>query len=146
MYVDLHDKFLMKAPKPSSGKRVKATAKKQISWKSSEEEDDDEENVCKHEDDDDDERTESDNDGDDFVHPKFSTHDNEANQDEEVNEEDSFDPRVEANVLYQDVNVNLEGRDTMMTDATTALIVFQAAQETKIYSVILTTQINLEGQ
>ncbi|GKC41705.1 hypothetical protein Tco_1059427, partial [Tanacetum coccineum] len=125
-----------------------------ISWKSSEEEDDDEENVSEHEDDDDDERTESDNDGDDFVHPKFSTHDDEAMQDEEVNEEDSFDPKVqtpshvestndedsddeihdanvegdkmneeetyaedEANVLYGDVNINLEGRDTMMTDA-----------------------------
>ncbi|GJU21869.1 hypothetical protein Tco_1155211 [Tanacetum coccineum] len=67
----------------------------QISWKSSEEEDDDEENVSEHEDDNDDERTESDNDGDDFVHPKFSTHDDEAMQDEEVNEEDSFDPRVQ---------------------------------------------------
>ncbi|GKF15538.1 hypothetical protein Tco_0057000, partial [Tanacetum coccineum] len=45
---------------------------KQISWKSSEEEDDDKENVSENEDDDDDERTEFDNDGDDFVHPKFS--------------------------------------------------------------------------
>ncbi|GJY11990.1 hypothetical protein Tco_0381299 [Tanacetum coccineum] len=78
------------APKPSSGKRVKATAKK-----SSKEEDDDEENVSEHDDDNDDERTESDNDGDDFVHPKFSTHDDEAKQDEDVNEEDSFDPRVQ---------------------------------------------------
>ncbi|GJS66157.1 hypothetical protein Tco_0680721 [Tanacetum coccineum] len=52
-------------------------------------------NVSEHEDDDDDERTEYDNDGDDFVHPKFSTHDDEAKQDEEVNEEDSFDPRVQ---------------------------------------------------
>ncbi|GKC33590.1 hypothetical protein Tco_1045974 [Tanacetum coccineum] len=69
----------------------------QISWKSSEEEDDDDEmNVSKHDDDDDDddERTESDNDGEDLVHPKFSTHDDEARQ-EEVNEEDSFDPRVQ---------------------------------------------------
>ncbi|GKD55489.1 hypothetical protein Tco_1288876 [Tanacetum coccineum] len=65
----------------------------QISWKSSEEEDDDEENVSEHEDDDDDERTESDNDGDDFVHPKFSTHNEEEG--EEVNEEDSFDLRVQ---------------------------------------------------
>ncbi|GJR12223.1 hypothetical protein Tco_0794875 [Tanacetum coccineum] len=99
-------------------------------------------------DDDDDEQTDLDNDGDDFVHPKFSTHD------EEDKEEDSFDPRVQtpshvestdyedsdeeiqdANVkgdkmneeetneeaevdeLYSDVNVNLEGRDTEMTDA-----------------------------
>ncbi|GJX09808.1 hypothetical protein Tco_0199667 [Tanacetum coccineum] len=66
----------------------------QISWKSSEEEDDDEENVSEHDDDDDDEQTESDNDGEDFVHPKFSTHDDEARQ-EEVNEEDSFDLRVQ---------------------------------------------------
>ncbi|GJU10703.1 hypothetical protein Tco_1133099 [Tanacetum coccineum] len=39
--------------------------------------------------DNDDERTESDNDGDDFVHPKFSTHN------EEEGEEESFDPRVQ---------------------------------------------------
>ncbi|GJY75861.1 hypothetical protein Tco_0480977 [Tanacetum coccineum] len=39
--------------------------------------------------DDDDEQTDSDNDGDDFVHPKFSTHD------EEDKEEDSFNPRVQ---------------------------------------------------
>ncbi|GKF37600.1 hypothetical protein Tco_0114358, partial [Tanacetum coccineum] len=34
-------------------------------------------------------QTDSNNDGDDFVHPKFSTHD------EEDKEEDSFDPRVQ---------------------------------------------------
>ncbi|GKC31995.1 hypothetical protein Tco_1039289 [Tanacetum coccineum] len=95
------------APKPSTGKRVKATAKVAKSGKkkqpdpgletlsdlalTNEEEDDDEVNVSEHDDDDDDERTESDNDGEDFVHPKFSTHDDEARQ-EEVNEEDSFDP------------------------------------------------------
>ncbi|GJR67348.1 hypothetical protein Tco_0013413 [Tanacetum coccineum] len=66
----------------------------QISWKSSEKEDDDEENVSEHDDDDDDERTKSDNDGEDFVHPKFSTHDDEARQ-EKVNEVDSFNPRVQ---------------------------------------------------
>ncbi|GJZ34276.1 hypothetical protein Tco_0580093 [Tanacetum coccineum] len=67
----------------------------QISWKSSDEEDDDDEaNIGKDEDDndqDDDERTESDNDGDDFVHPKLSTHDDEARKDDEVNEEESND-------------------------------------------------------
>ncbi|GKG64298.1 hypothetical protein Tco_0651399, partial [Tanacetum coccineum] len=56
------------------------------------------ENVGKEEDDDDynddDERTEFDNDGGDFVHPKFSTYDYEARQ-EEVIEEDSFNPRVQ---------------------------------------------------
>ncbi|GKC16747.1 hypothetical protein Tco_1013529 [Tanacetum coccineum] len=39
--------------------------------------------------DDDDEQTNSDNDGDDFVHPKLSTHDDEARQDDEVNEDES---------------------------------------------------------
>ncbi|GKA97517.1 hypothetical protein Tco_0825411, partial [Tanacetum coccineum] len=117
----------------------------QISWKSSEEDDDDEVNVSEHDDDDDDERTKFDNDGEEFVHPNFLTHDDEARH-EEVNEEDSFDPRVqtpshdestdddnsdkevqganteeeemveeatheedEANELYRDMNVNLEG-------------------------------------
>ncbi|GKB62081.1 hypothetical protein Tco_0918267 [Tanacetum coccineum] len=82
----------------------------QISWKSSDEEDDDEVTLNDDNDDDDgndddgnnddddddvdnqdddDEQTDSDNDGDDFVHPKFSTHD------EEHKEEDSFDPRVQ---------------------------------------------------
>ncbi|GKE11498.1 hypothetical protein Tco_1415049 [Tanacetum coccineum] len=153
----------------------------QISWKSSAEDDDDEENVSEHEDDDDDEQTEFDNNGDDFVHPKFSTHDDEAKQDDEVNEEDSFDPRVQtpshvestdnedsddviqdenvdgdmineeetyeevkANVLYRDVNVNIEGRDTVMTDAPLPNV--QETQETEDTHVILTTPTNSEGQ
>ncbi|GJS34811.1 uncharacterized mitochondrial protein-like protein [Tanacetum coccineum] len=78
---------------------------KEISWKSSDEDDDDEVNVSEHEDDDDNERTESDNDGEDFVHPKFSTHDDEARQ-EEVNEEDSFDPRKQKILT---ASINLEG-------------------------------------
>ncbi|GJX25945.1 hypothetical protein Tco_0232241 [Tanacetum coccineum] len=66
---------------------------------SDEEDDDDEANIGKDEDDDDqdndddqgdeDERINLDNDGDDFVHPKFSTHG------EEDKEEDSFDPTVQ---------------------------------------------------
>ncbi|GJV87073.1 hypothetical protein Tco_1531011 [Tanacetum coccineum] len=136
----------------------------QISWKSSDEDDDDEVSMNKDDDDnadneddddqDDDEQTESDNDGDDFVHPKFSTHDEEERQDEEDKEEEGSDLRVqtpshfqstedesydevtqgdnvegeemdeeetneeeEVNELYMDVNVNLERRDTEMTDA-----------------------------
>ncbi|GJX35117.1 hypothetical protein Tco_0246674 [Tanacetum coccineum] len=152
----------------------------QISWKSSDEENDDEVGMSDDDDDNDDddddadnqdddgqeydgqddegqdddnEQTDSDNDGDDFVHPKFSTHDQEERQDEEDNEEEGSDLRVqtpshyestddeesdevtqggnvkgeelneetdeeeEVNELYRDVNVNLEGRDTKMTDA-----------------------------
>ncbi|GJV59615.1 hypothetical protein Tco_1465715 [Tanacetum coccineum] len=75
-----------------------------ISWKSSEEDDDNEASISKDDDDntdddnddqdDDDERTESDNNGDDFVHPKFTTHEEEERLDEEDKDEESFDPRV----------------------------------------------------
>ncbi|GJU85234.1 hypothetical protein Tco_1292780, partial [Tanacetum coccineum] len=128
----------------------------EIPWKSSDEDDDDEVNVSEHEDDDDDERTKSDNDGDDFVHPKFLTHDDEAKQAEELYEEDSFDPRGDkmnkeetyaedkSNVLYEDVNINLEGRGTVMTDAPLPNI--QVTQETEDTHVILTALINPEGQ
>ncbi|GJX00709.1 hypothetical protein Tco_0184622 [Tanacetum coccineum] len=91
------------------------TDDEQISWKSSEEEDDVEENVSEHEDDDDDERTESDNDGDDFVHPKFSTHDEKAKEDEEVHEDDSFDPRVQT--LSHVESTNDEDSDDVTQDA-----------------------------
>ncbi|GKA61606.1 hypothetical protein Tco_0761013 [Tanacetum coccineum] len=130
----------------------------QLSWKSSDEEDDDddEENVVKDEDDDDhnndDEWTESDNDGEDFVHPYFSTHDDEARQ-EEVNKDDSFDLRMDeeatnaegkTNVLYRDMNINMEGRDIVMKDALLPSV--QATQETEDTHVILTALINPEGQ
>ncbi|GKD67136.1 hypothetical protein Tco_1309244 [Tanacetum coccineum] len=132
--------------------------------KSSDEDDDDEVSISKDDDDnadnkdddgqdDDNEHTESDNDGDDFVYPKFSTHDEEERQDEEDKEEEGSDMRIqiphyestdddvsdevtqsgnvegeekdeeerneeeEVNELYKDVNVNLERRDTEMTDA-----------------------------
>ncbi|GJR50522.1 hypothetical protein Tco_1401043 [Tanacetum coccineum] len=156
----------------------------QISWKSSDKEDDDDEaNVGKDEDDDDhdddDERTESDNDGEDFVHPKFLTYDDEARQEEKENEEDSFDPKVqtpshvsttdddnddeiqsanvageemdeeatnaegEENELYRDVNVNLEGRDTEITDAQqTNVQTTQVLEDTHV----IITLVNPEGQ
>ncbi|GJY11352.1 hypothetical protein Tco_0379537 [Tanacetum coccineum] len=73
-----------------------------ISWKSSDKDDDDEASISKDNDDQDDdsEKTESDNDGDDFVHLKFSTHDEEERQDEE-NKEDSFDTRIHIPSHYE---------------------------------------------
>ncbi|GJW82158.1 hypothetical protein Tco_0146133 [Tanacetum coccineum] len=133
--------------------------------KSSGEDDDNEVSISKDNDDnadgeddddqdDDNEQTESDNDGDDFVHPKFSTHDEEKRQDEEDKDEEWSNQRVhtpshyessndeaydevtqgvnvekekmdeektneedEINEMYSDVNINLERRDTEMTDA-----------------------------
>ncbi|GJW93208.1 hypothetical protein Tco_0172880 [Tanacetum coccineum] len=125
----------------------------QLSWKSSDEEDDDDEaNVGKDEDDDDhdddDKRTEFDNDGEDFVHLKFSTHDDEARQ-EEVNEEDSFDPRVQtpSHVESTDDDDNddeiQEGRDVEMTDAQqTNVQTTQVLEDTHV----TITLVNPEGQ
>nr|GEV56557.1 hypothetical protein [Tanacetum cinerariifolium] len=137
---------------------------KEISWKSSDEDDDDnvddqsdagdddhQEDEDEQDDDDqynNDDDQDSDNDGDDFIYPKLSTHD------EEAKDEDSFDPIVQTpsqvenyndeinddeihgmNVggdkapdvedddeMYGDVNINLEGRDVQMTDVHTTQV------------------------
>ncbi|GJZ43403.1 hypothetical protein Tco_0590658 [Tanacetum coccineum] len=96
--------------------------------------------------DDDDEQTDSDNDGDDFVHPKLTTHDDEARQDDEEKEidEEATHEEDEANELYRDVNINLEGRDTMMTDSSLPNV--QGTQVTEDTHVIITTPVNPEGQ
>nr|GFA07984.1 reverse transcriptase domain-containing protein [Tanacetum cinerariifolium] len=119
----------------------------EISWKSSDEDDDDDVDDQSEADDDDDQ--DSDNDGDDFVHPKLSTHN------EEAKDEESFDPIVQtpshvedsdderndgeshginfggdegpdaeddAEELYRDININLEGRDIQMTDVHTTQV------------------------
>ncbi|GKC34420.1 hypothetical protein Tco_1046804, partial [Tanacetum coccineum] len=49
---------------------------------------DDDENVH---DDDDEAQTESEDDGDDFIHPKLTTHDDETTHEEETDEDDTFD-------------------------------------------------------
>ncbi|GJX46493.1 hypothetical protein Tco_0271683 [Tanacetum coccineum] len=51
----------------------------------------DDENV---QDDDDEAQTESEDDGDDFIHPKLTTHDDETTHEEETDEDDTFDPIV----------------------------------------------------
>ncbi|GJW80034.1 hypothetical protein Tco_0144009 [Tanacetum coccineum] len=132
------------APEASSGKRLKATAKVTKSGKKKQpakgletlseialseaeqmklaierKDDDDEANIAKDEDDndqDDDERTKSDNDGYDFVHPKLSTHDDEARKDDEVNEEESNDEsneesNEESDEEVQGVNTEEEEMD-----------------------------------
>ncbi|GKC85321.1 hypothetical protein Tco_1141038, partial [Tanacetum coccineum] len=119
--------------------------------------------------DDDNEQTDSDNDGDDFIHPKFSTHDKEdkeednfdprvqtpshfeSTDDEDSDEEiqgvnvegDEQDEEIEANELYKDVNINLIGRDTEMTDAPRTII--QTTQVIEDTHVII-TPVNSEGQ
>ncbi|GJW01204.1 hypothetical protein Tco_1556455, partial [Tanacetum coccineum] len=119
--------------------------------------------------DDDDEQTDSVNDGDDFVHPKFSTHDKEDKEedsfdprvqtpshvestDEEIQDanvegdkmnEEETNEVAEVDVLYRDVNVNLEGRDSKMTDTLRTIV--QTTQVIEDNHVII-TPVNLEGQ
>nr|GEV77262.1 hypothetical protein [Tanacetum cinerariifolium] len=91
--------------------------------------------------------TESDNDGDDFVHPKLSTFNEEERQDEEDKEAAGSDLREEkldeekkneeeVNELYNDVNIDLEGINTKMADALLANI--QATQVIEDTHVIMT--------
>ncbi|GKD17540.1 hypothetical protein Tco_1206698, partial [Tanacetum coccineum] len=76
-----------------------------ISWKSSDDDQDDEkaqddEDEDKNDDDenaqndDDEAQTESEDDGDDFIHPKITTHDDEIIHEEETDEDHTFDPIV----------------------------------------------------
>ncbi|GJU85699.1 hypothetical protein Tco_1293245 [Tanacetum coccineum] len=135
---------------------------------------DDQENDGQNDEDQDDEQTDSDNDGDDFVHPKFSTHDGENKEEDSfypqvqtppmlnpLDDEDSDEEIQDANVegdkmneeetneeaevdaLYRDVNVNLEGRDTEMTDAPRTIV--QTTQVIEDTHVII-TPVNPEGQ
>nr|GEV57504.1 hypothetical protein [Tanacetum cinerariifolium] len=100
-------------------------------------------------DDEDDDQTDSDNDGDDFLHPKFFTHDEEAkdvesfdpivqtsshveNSDDEGNDDTSHgmnvggnegpDAEDDDNELYGDLNINLEGQDVQMSNVYTTQV------------------------
>nr|GEW96996.1 hypothetical protein [Tanacetum cinerariifolium] len=150
----------------------------EISWKSNDEEDDDvddqsddnddQEDEDKQDDDDHDDNDDdqnSDNNGDDFVHPKLSTHGEEAkdeksfdpivqtlsqveNSDDESNDDESHgmnvggdegpDIKDDDEELYRDVNINLEGRDVQMTDVYTT----QVLEDTHV----TLTLVNPDGQ
>ncbi|GJX94670.1 hypothetical protein Tco_0349256 [Tanacetum coccineum] len=121
----------------------------QISWKSSDDEDDDEVSESKDNDDDanneddddqdnDYEQTKSDNDGDDFVHPKCSTHDEE----EEKLDEEKTNKEEEVNEMYNDVNINLEGRDTEIKDALLANVqTTQVIEDTHVIIIAVTPEV-----
>ncbi|GKE03480.1 hypothetical protein Tco_1395498 [Tanacetum coccineum] len=152
------------APTASPGKRLKAIAKK-----SSDEDDDDEVSMSKDDDenvdneyddgqDDDNEQTKSDNDGDDFVHPKFSTRNEEERHDKEDKEEEGdnieeekldeeqTNEEEEVNKMYDDVNINLKGRDTKMTDALLANVqTTQVIEDTHVIITIVTPEVQQQS-
>ncbi|GJW68786.1 hypothetical protein Tco_0123210 [Tanacetum coccineum] len=135
------------APKASSGKRIKATAKVARSGKKKQ--------PAKGL-----ETLSEINDGDTDNEPKLSTFDEKERQDDEDKEEEWFDDEAyddenqgvnvegeeldeeetneedKANELYKDVNVNLEGRDTEMTDAPRTIV--QTTQVIEDTHVIIT--------
>nr|GEW10675.1 hypothetical protein [Tanacetum cinerariifolium] len=124
----------------------------QISWKSSDDKDDDEVSLSKDDDDDaenddgqddDNEQSKSDNNGDDFVHPKFSTHDEEEREDEEEKREEKMDEEEtnkeeDINELYRDVNVNLKGRDEMTDALLPNVQVIQVIEDTHVIMTAVT--------
>nr|GEV65462.1 retrovirus-related Pol polyprotein from transposon TNT 1-94 [Tanacetum cinerariifolium] len=126
-------------------------------------EDEDEQNDDDQDDNDDDQ--DLDNNGDGIVHPKLSTHDEEAkdedsfnpivqtpsqveNSDDESNvdeshgmnvgEEEGPDAKDHDEELYRDVNIHLEGRDIQMTDIHTT----QVLKDTHVTQ----TPVNPDGQ
>ncbi|GKA52739.1 hypothetical protein Tco_0746054 [Tanacetum coccineum] len=193
------------APTASPGKRLKATAKVAKSGKkkqptqaltpmvqkSSDEDDDNEVSLSKDDNDNADNKdndgqdddTESDNDSEDFVHPKFSTHDEEERQDDKDKEEEGSDMKVqtpshfesiddetydevnqrdnvegeeqdeeekneeeEVNELYRDVNVNLERKDTEMTDALqTNVQGTQVIEDTQVIIIVVTPEVQQQS-
>ncbi|GKB14426.1 hypothetical protein Tco_0848349 [Tanacetum coccineum] len=133
--------------------------------KNNDEDNDDDDDDADNQDDDDqeddvNEQTDSENDGDDFVHPKLSNQDQEirhnkeesdkesdeeiqgTNVEEEELDEEEINDEDEANELYRDVNVNLEGRDIEMIDAQQTNV--QTTQVIKDTHVII-TPVNPEG-
>nr|GEX59059.1 hypothetical protein [Tanacetum cinerariifolium] len=136
----------------------------QISWKSSDDEDDDDADNQGDDDEDDDdadnqgdddqddadqdddnEQTKSDNDDDIFVHPKFSTFDQEERHEEKLyEEEEGSDQRIHTPLhfestddeAYDEVTQGDNGRDTEMTDA--LLTNVQATQVVEDTHVIMT--------
>ncbi|GKB20169.1 hypothetical protein Tco_0854092 [Tanacetum coccineum] len=121
--------------------------------KSSDEDDDDEVSLSKDDDDNDDnkdddnEQTESDNDGDDFVHPKFSAHDEEERQNEEDKEEEGLDLRVQTPSHFESTNDetydevtqgdNVEGEELDKEETN---------EEEKVNDLYRDVNVNLEGR
>ncbi|GJW67328.1 hypothetical protein Tco_0121752 [Tanacetum coccineum] len=91
--------------------------------------------------DDDNEQTDSDNDADDFVHPKFSTHD------EEDKEEDSFDPRVQTHSYVksthdEDSDEEIQGKNVEGEE----LDKEETNEEGKVNELYKDMNVNLEGR
>ncbi|GKC64819.1 hypothetical protein Tco_1097417, partial [Tanacetum coccineum] len=68
----------------------------------------------------------------------------DANDEGDKIDEEELNEEAEANELYRDMNVNLEGRDTEMTDVPLPNVL--GTQVTEDTHVIITGPVNPEGQ
>nr|GEU82128.1 hypothetical protein [Tanacetum cinerariifolium] len=130
------------------------------------------------------ELTESDNDDDDFVHPKLSTFDEEERHKEKLDEEeDGSDQRTptpshfestndeaydevtqkdnveeekldeektyeeeEVNEMYNDIKINLKGRETIVTDALLANVqATQVIEDTHVIMTVVTLEVQQQS-
>nr|GEY40781.1 hypothetical protein [Tanacetum cinerariifolium] len=124
----------------------------EISCKSSDEDDDDEVDDRSNDQEDDDDQDDdnqddndqddnnddqdTDNDGDDFIHPKLSIHE------EEAKDEESFDPidaKDDDKELYRDVNINLEGQDSLSVSSQFVTSMLNPSPDAGIDSLFETT-------
>ncbi|GJS38024.1 hypothetical protein Tco_0536406 [Tanacetum coccineum] len=140
----------------------------QISWKSSDKEDDDEVSLSKDDDDnvnddddddadnqdnddqdddnaenqdDDNEQTHSDNDGDDFVHPKYSTYD------EEDKDEEGLDLRVQTPSHYESTDDEVSGEDIQGANVVgDEMINEETNEEEEVDKLYRDVNVNLEGR
>ncbi|GKB06270.1 hypothetical protein Tco_0834503 [Tanacetum coccineum] len=152
-------KTLVKVAKRAKKKQLAKTSKAKgltVIYEKSSDEDDDDEVAMSGDDDDDADNQDDDGNDDDDQNDDNIDNENDDNDDdddgqdheganvegeeldqEETNEED------EANKLYRDVNINLEGRDTELTDALRTII--QTTQVIEATHVII-TPVNPKGQ
>ncbi|GKA05746.1 hypothetical protein Tco_0684866 [Tanacetum coccineum] len=111
----------------------------QISWKSSNEDDDDEVSLSKDDDDNDVQTPSHFQSTDDETYDEVTQKDNVK---EEELEEEETNKEEEVNELYNDMNVNLEGRDTKMTDALLANVqTTQVIEDTHVIITTVTTEV-----
>nr|GEW07675.1 hypothetical protein [Tanacetum cinerariifolium] len=143
----------------------------EISWKSSDEEDDDGDDDQDEGDDDDDQDKgndddqDSDEEGEEFIHPKLRIHDEEEtkdkesfdpiaktpeNSDDEGNDEENLSLNVgreegqdeddDEDKLYRDVTINLEGRVVQMANVHTT----QEFEDTRVTLTPITSQLDVQ--
>ncbi|GKC34648.1 hypothetical protein Tco_1047032 [Tanacetum coccineum] len=125
---------------------------KQISWKSSDEDNDDEANMSENDDQNDENvdneeiQDKEDNEEEWSDNEAYDEETQGGNDEKERMDEEETNKEEEANELYRDVNVNLEGRDTAMTDALSANVqTTQVIKDTHVMINVVTPEVQQQS-